>query len=280
MKRDLAFYKTASDNLYKIYHIKLFVDRLKKTGPEILFFHGISLLGNVYPTMGERSLIDVDILVRGRDLGRLKKVLQELGMQEGEPGVFIKMKFVLDIHTSFLTPIRTTLANSCLTITMDDVFNRSIAKQLDDVEIMIPCPEQLFISTALHLQSHAFSWNKGWEDLKRIKQYYNLSNEKLLSETAMMGTERTLYYLTYLRPTLFPAWKKKLTFRERLILNRIKRGAKNENLGDLLFLFQSKRKLKALAVIFFPKGFSLRIIGDRLQKSLRLVRDIVPRLQL
>jgi hypothetical protein len=273
LKQDISFYATASQNLITIHHVRKVIDRLKKKGPEILFFRGISLLGDVYPQLGDRRMLDVDILVRERDLARLKKVLATLGLEETEQGVFCKPGLLLDIHTSFLTPIRSTLGRSCLTISLEEVFQQSIPKPLDDIEIKIPCPAHLFISTAFHLQSHSFFGGKGWKDLIKIKQYYDLSDEKILFEARSMGAEQTLYYLSYLHPDLFSSWRKKLSLSERWILKRVREGTSNQNFGDLLFLFQSKRKIQSLKEIFFPQGFSLSIICNRMMKCLRLLKD-------
>lgn len=273
MKRESSFYATASQNLILIHHLGELIERLAKKGPEVLFFRGISLLGDVYPSLGDRGMLDVDVLVRERDKGRLKGALKNMGLQENDPGVFGRIGFILDVHTSFLTPIRSIMGDSCLTIPMDYVFKKSISKQLDDIEIKIPCPEHLFISTAFHLQSHSFFWEKGWKDLVRIRQYYRLSDEAILSEAKRMGAEKTLAYLSSLHPKLFPSWKGKLSRSEQWIIKRVKKGKLNQNFGDLLFLFQSKNKGKALKEIFFPQGFSLSIIGNRLWKCLRLLKD-------
>jgi hypothetical protein len=273
MKRELPFYQTASHNLILIHHLREVTERLKKTGPEVIFFRGISLQGDVYPELGDRSMLDVDILVREGDVEQLKNILQGLGWGEVEPGVFYKNGLSLDVHTSFLTPIRTVLANACLTVSMDEVFQRGINKQLDAIEIMIPCPEHLFISTAIHLQSHSFGSEKGWEDLVRIQTYYTLSDETIRAEAKRMGAEHTLAYLTFLRPNPFPAWRGNLSGGERWILKRIKKGTVNQNFGDLLFLLQSQHKGKALQEIFFPRGFSFNIIVDRLWKCFKLLRD-------
>ncbi len=275
MKKDLAFYKRASQNLIAIHRLKDLLTRLQKKRPEILFFRGISLLGNVYASMGERGMLDVDILVRKKHLRKLKEVLQAMGMEEIEPGTFDKKGLLLDVHTSFLNPSRTILEHSCLSISLDDVFKRSVTKELDGQKIKIPCPVHLFITTAIHLQSHSFSSKKGWEDLKRIKKYYELPDEEILSEARQIGAERILVYLSFLRPALFPAWKGRLSHLERWVLRRIRGGTYNQNFGDLLFLFQSKRKGEALKEIFFPKGISFNIIADRLKKSLLLLRNIL-----
>jgi hypothetical protein len=273
LKKDVSFYTKASQNLILIHHLREVTERLKKTGPEIIFFRGISLLGDVYPALGDRPMLDADILVRERDVEQLKDTLWGLGWGEAEPGVFYKNGLSLDVHTSLLTPIRTALANACLTISMDEVFQRGINKQLDAIEIMIPCPEHLFISTAIHLQSHSFGSEKGWEDLVRIQTYYTLSDETIRAEAKRMGAEHTLAYLTFLRPNPFPAWRGNLSGGERWILKRIKKGTINQNFGDLLFLLQSQHKGKALQEIFFPKGFSFSIIVDRLWKCFKLLRD-------
>jgi hypothetical protein len=275
VKKDLAFYTSASRNLIAIHHLKDLLTRLQKDGPEILFFRGISLLGDVYPAMGERGMLDVDILVRQRDLGLLKKVLKGTGLQETEPGTFDKTGLCLDMHTSFLNSSRAILEHSCLSISIDDVFKRSVTKELDGIEIKIPCPVHLFLSTAIHLQSHSFLGEHGWEDLKGIKQYYGLSDEEILTETKRMGAERTLYYLNALCPQIFNNWKRRLSLGERWILKRIRAGNFNQNFGDLLFLLQSKRKVKALQEIFFPQGITLRVIGNRLRKCLKLLKDIL-----
>jgi len=277
VKKDLAFYKKASQNLIAIHHLKALLTRLQKDGPEILFFRGISLVGDVYASMGERGMIDVDILAREKDLGRLKKVLKGMGMEEIEPGNFDKKGLLLDVHTSLLNPSRTILEHSCLSISLDDIFKKSVIKELDEIEIKIPCPVHLFITTAIHLQSHSFRWENGWEDLKRIKKYYELSDAEILSEAHRMGAEQNLYYLNNLRPDLFPSWERRFSLGERWILRRISGGTYNQNFGDLLFLFQSKRKVKALQEIFFPRGISSSIIGDRLKKCLILMRDIFSR---
>jgi hypothetical protein len=273
MKREIAFYTTAAQNLITIHHLRELIDRLQKKGPEVLFFRGISLLGDVYPSPGDRSMLDVDILVREKDLSRLTEALKGMGLEEIEPGVFCKPGFNLDLHTSFLNLSRTVLERSCLTISMEDVFRKSVSKRLNDIEIKLPCPTHLFISTAIHLQSHSFDPQKGWEDLVRIKKYYGLSDEAILAEAKKMGAERTLAYLSSLRPDLFPAWRGRLSLGERCILKRIKGGKTNQNFGDLLFLFQSKKRGKALQEIFFPRGITLRIISDRLRKCLRLLKD-------
>ena len=275
MKRDTSFYSTVTQNLIILHHLREVTERLKKKGPEVLFFRGISLLRDVYSSLGDRDMLDVDVLVRKQDLGLLKEGLKAMGLEETEPGVFWKPGLVLDIHTSFLTPIRSILGSSCLLISIDDVFRQSILKQLDDIEIRIPCPEHLFVSTVFHLQSHSFFWDKGWEDLLRIKQFYDLADETILSEARNMGAEHSLYYLSYLRPDFFPSWSKKLSIGEQWILQRIKKGSLNPNFGDLLFLFRSKRKIQSLKEIFFPQGISLRIVGDRLRKCLLLVKDVL-----
>jgi hypothetical protein len=273
VKKDLSFYARASQNLIAIHHLRALLTRLQKAGPEILFFRGMSLLGDVYPSLGEREMLDVDILVRERDLGILKKVLKGTGLKETEPGTFDKKGLSLDLHTSFLNLSRAILERSCLSISIDDVFRRSITKELDGMKMKIPCPEHLFISTAIHLQSHSFGVQKGWEDLRRIKKYYDLSDEEILTEAKRMGAEQTLIYLSFLRPGLFPFWQGKLSLGERWILTRIRKGTFNQNFGDLLFLFQSKRKMKALNEIFFPRGISLKVIGNRLRKCFKLLKD-------
>ena len=197
-----------------------------------------------------------------------------MGMEEIEQGTFAKKGLLLDVHTSFLNPSRTILEHSCLSISSDDIFKRSVAKELDGMEIRIPCPEHLFITTAIHLQSHSFGSDKGWEDLKRIKKYYGLSDAEILNEATQLRAEQTLAYLSFLRPELFPSWKRGLAFGERWILKRIRAGNFNQNFGDLLFLFQSKGKVKALQEIFFPRGISFGVIGNRLKKCLKLLKDI------
>ncbi len=273
MMRDASFYRNASHNLYVLHHLRSLLARLNSEGPEVLFFRGVSLLGDVYPSVGERGMLDVDILVREKDLRQLKEILKSIGLAEADPGVFERRGFVLDLHTTFLNPSRSILGNSCFTISLEDIFGRSISKRLDDMELKIPCPEHLFISTAIHLQSHSFCWEKGWEDLIRIKRHYGLSNEDILSEARRMGMEKNLSYLGNLRPDHFPSWEGNLSFGERWVLKRIKGGNFNQNFGDLLFLLQSRQRVKALKEIFFPHGVSLRIIGDRLWKCLLLLKD-------
>lgn len=274
MKRDTSFYSTVSQNLIALHHLRELLERLKKKGIEILFFRGISLLGDVYPLLGDREMLDVDVLVRAKDIGRLKKILTELGLEEIEPGTFTKRGLLLDVHTSFLNPSRTILERSCLNISIHDVFKRSVDKELDGLPIKTPCPVHLFLSTAIHLQSHSFGSQKGWNDLVRIKQYFGLSDKEIISEATRMGAERTLYYLNGLRPELFPYGGGRLSLGERWILQKIKGGIRNQNFGDLLFLFKSKHKIKSLKEIFFPQGISLRIVGDRLRKCLVLVKDV------
>jgi Uncharacterised nucleotidyltransferase len=275
VKKDFSFHARASQNLIAIHHLKDLLTRLHKEGREILFFRGISLLGDVYPSMGDRGMLDVDILVRKRDLGLLKVVLKGAGLKETAPGTFDKTGLSLDLHTSFLNSTRTILEHSCLSISLDDVFKRSITKKLDDIKIKIPCPVHLFLSTAIHQQSHAFGEEKGWEDLKRIKSYYGLSDAEILSEATQLGAEQTLAYLSFLRPELFLSWKRGFSLGERWILRKIRTGNFNQNFGDLLFLFQSKRKIKALQEIFFPHGISLGVIGNRLRKCLKLLKDML-----
>jgi hypothetical protein len=270
------FYARASQNLIAIHHLKDLLTRLQKNGPEILFFRGISLLGDVYPSLGDRDMLDVDILVRERDLARLKKILKTIKLQEIESGTFDKKGLLLDVHTSFLNPSRTILEHSCLSISIDDVFKKSVTKELDNIKIKIPCPVHLFLTTAIHQQSHAFGEEKGWEDLKRIKKYYGLSDEAICTEAELMGATRTLCYLSFLRPALFPSSQGRLSLGERWILKRIKKGNKNQNLGDILFLFQSKKKAEALKEIFFPNEISFKIIADRLKKILLLLKTMLP----
>jgi hypothetical protein len=275
VKKDLSFYVRASQNLIAIHDLRALLTRLQKEGPEVLFFRGMSLLGDVYPSLGEREMLDVDILVKERDLGILKKVLKGTGLKETEPGTFDKKGLSLDLHTSFLNLSRAILERSCLSISIDDVFRRSITKELDGLKMKIPCPEHLFISTAIHLQSHSFGVQKGWEDLVRIKKYYGLSDEAIRSEAQRMGAEQTLACLSFLRPNFFPSGQGKLSLVERWILTRIRKGTYNQNFGDLLFLFSSQKKIDALKEIFFPRGISFRVIGDRLKKCIKLLKHTI-----
>lgn len=273
MKRALA---VAAQNLIAIHQIKGLLAHLNE-GPEVLFFRGIALLGDCYPSLGEREMLDIDLLVRDRDAGRLAAILKGMGMQEQGKGNCVRKGVLFDIHTSLLNPTRAILAGSCLDISLDEIFAQGTTKELEGTRIKIPSPPHLFLSTALHLQSHSFASPKGWEDLKRIRGYYGLTDEEIRAEAARLGMTRTLFYLSALRPDLFPSWKGRLSMPEQWILQRIKKGIYNQNLGDLLFLLQSKRKGAALKEIFFPQGFSPEAMVDRLRKAFRLLKDLTRR---
>lgn len=77
-----AYLSNAGRNALSLHNASQILQALGKAGIDVIGLKGIYLIENLYSDIGERSMSDIDILVRKQDLGKAASILEGLGYEK------------------------------------------------------------------------------------------------------------------------------------------------------------------------------------------------------
>jgi hypothetical protein len=153
---------------------------LEAVGVEALTLKGAALAAALYPEAHLRPSIDVDLLVRPRDLARACRAVEALGYRVWKgvpdlPGLFSHHhqysapgKVALELHHS---PSEWFVA----AFDVEQVFARARRVELDGRVVRIPGPVDELVHLCVHAASHRFQGVKWLFDLKLLLQQRSVS---------------------------------------------------------------------------------------------------------
>lgn len=177
------------------------VDHLSAAGIEVMPYKGLPLAEMAYGDIALRQAGDIDLLIRVKDLPRIRQSMQELGytphapLSEAEEHYYLKSgyecafdgkagKNLLEIQWAIQPRFY------AVDFDMEGLFQRAVSCTVAGYSMKTPCLEDLCIVLALHAAKHVWARLIWLCDLARIMIRKYLNWERIGSQAAELGVVR------------------------------------------------------------------------------------------
>ncbi len=179
---------------------------LQAEGIDVALLKGISYVGTIYKDIAERSMGDMDLLVRAHAFANAKKTLRALGYRERplrfekseyhHAVTMTKGKFVIDLHRRIYQPGRSALS-------MAEVWNRSIVASERDDGARRLCPSDEVLFHLLHMaRSECMVSAIAYVDLPRLVKRACLSTTQILQMAKKNRVHRAVQHVLKLSDSM------------------------------------------------------------------------------
>ena len=178
-----AYLRNAARNVRLYYNLSKVLKILKDAGIPVIVLKGAHLAEVAYRKIGVRSMGDVDLLFKKKDLSRCQKRLMEAGYHP------YCSHLPLDIHWDFGTPLR---------VNMEEVWERAQPAVIAGVEILVLCPEDLLLHLCLHLAVKQLFQSVGLRtfcDIRETIRHYDsqIEWEQVSNRATQWGAPNSIY---------------------------------------------------------------------------------------
>ena len=127
----------------------------------VIALKGLSLAKNIYGDIALRPMSDMDLLVKEEDLVRAGRILLTLGYKQYFPAWESTLKIyhhlppftnksgaMIELHWNIVTP------DSPIKVDLDGLWERACLIKVDNVEVRVFSPEDLFLHLCIHACVH------------------------------------------------------------------------------------------------------------------------------
>lgn len=240
--------KTAARNLIHLWALEKLEENLIREGIQALTLKGVSLLDRVYPRLGMRPMVDMDLMIHPEDRHRFEGILLDLGYRPEPvlPHIFRKDGVAVDLHIHALNADRTRARKALFPSGMGPLWMRAVPWKPGFRLLRRPEDVDNVLLLAQHLMKHSFSRLIWFMDVYRILASHGVQFQARLARRAVsLGQWRPLCYTLYLLDRLLafrpsdPCLKgllKSLSGMERLFLNLAISGRTDYRVGPVLAL--------------------------------------------
>lgn len=206
-----AYCGNLARNMYLYAELRNIANAFQNAGIEVIALKGAALAGIVYPDVGLRSMMDIDLLVQKADLAAAHRIMTDLNYNakvEWESEQRHKqMHFHLPAYRHSEKPVVVEIhwhfTENSLGIDMQKWWGRARSENLMGCCIKVPAPEDMLIHLCIHLYNHGYA-NKfvlrGLCDIAETLQHYETEIDwKLLqNEIKNHGIEAQVHSMLYL----------------------------------------------------------------------------------
>lgn len=259
-----SYYNTLMRNTSIKIELQRIISLLNKAGKQIIVLKGASLLDTVYQNIALRPMVDVDLLVKKKDLSEVKTILENYGYRK--PGFLsydslekfggeihlCKRDISLDIHSSLSQYER---FKDIFRIDLDEeVWTQSIVIKTQEGERRILHPNHLLMHLCLHQAvAHYFRGLFRFADLHETILAYQkaLDWSYIIAKAKTYRIRKIIYYSLSFMQEIFGQ------VLPQDILKRL-------NPGILSGFFVSKRRIVSLPneEIYFKKSVAQLFLMD------------------
>ena len=194
----------AVQNLILLQEAKNIFAFLGKSNIRVVGLKGIHLLDNIYSDVSLRSLSDIDILVRKRDIPDAINLLTALGFQSSTyfatadlnadikhvPPLIKDENIYLEVHWNLLEE------NEPFSIDAEGLWERAVSVKIAGENALALCLEDLVLHLSIHLtyQHHLEIGLRGLYDLHLVlsQNKEQIDWDKLISRAKAWGADRVL----------------------------------------------------------------------------------------
>ena len=180
------------------------LDCLDAIGVEVIPYKGIVLSETYYGDMALRQSGDIDLFVRGHDVGRIKNAVRELGYTQRVP---IPENAEEDYIASgyectFDSPAGKNLLELqwalqprfyAVDFDMEGLFERAVNVEVAGRRVKTPSPEDLLLVLSVHAAKHVWGRLIWLCDIARILELGNLDWDRVQARAREFGIERILH---------------------------------------------------------------------------------------
>lgn len=179
------------------------VDHLSGMGLDVIPHKGIALAETIYGDIALRQVGDIDLLIRGADLQKVREALRELGytphftFSSAEEQAYLKSGYEYSFDGAGapnLLEIQWAIQPSFYSVDfdMDAAFRRAVAVPVAGHSMKTLCAEDLFIILAVHAAKHAWERLIWLCDLARVMGSPTLNWRAIGSQAKELGIARIL----------------------------------------------------------------------------------------
>jgi putative nucleotidyltransferase-like protein len=183
------------------------LDHFEALGIDVLPYKGLALAEALYGDIALRQAGDIDLLIRSRDLSRIKAALKEVGysphllLNEAEERAYLASGYECAFDSALgrnLLEVQWALQPRFYAVDfdMDAVFRRAIAVSVAGRNMKTPSAEDLFLILSLHAAKH------GWGRLIWLCDIAQLLKSSALNWNWIGETAQSLGILRILQVTL------------------------------------------------------------------------------
>lgn len=201
-----AYLKDTAYKTYLICEAGKVLNSLNNASIPVLALKGIALAETIYSGTVSRSMGDIDILVRKKDLDTAKEKLLKLGYNfhstnQGNHITLIKKdnwNIRLEVHWDIVNRINP-LQRYAFKINTDEIWENAAPITVAGEKTLGMYPEDLIIYLSCHLLRDYYASFKWFIDIDRITRYYGerLDWEKLISTAKRYKISKLVYYAFY-----------------------------------------------------------------------------------
>jgi len=179
-------YLTAAHNILIYKELGRALQSLGDAGVPVILLKGAALAKTIYPSIADRPMGDVDLLVYPADRDRARAALEAVGYRfvperrqrfspfdtefTGEMAFRHGEQFPMDLHWE-LTPNEWIRRLAALDI--EAVWQEAVPLQLNQQQALQLSPCDTLLHLCLHLTAHGYVHPHGLHDIQRLTKYYH-----------------------------------------------------------------------------------------------------------
>ena len=158
------YHENIARNMYLYAELARIVKAFHDKGIKTIVLKGAALAKFVYMDIGLRSMIDIDILVKQKDLLHARDILSDLNyvpeVRRSSEEWYRKNHHHLPVYInrgkSILIELHWNIADTCGGMNTDAWWKRAGNVQIDGQDVLFPAPEDILIHLCLHLFNHGY----------------------------------------------------------------------------------------------------------------------------
>lgn len=179
------------------------VDHLSASGIEVVPYKGVALAEAIYGDIALRPSGDIDLLVRAREITRVRQAVRELGyaphveLSEAEDRAYLKSGYECAFDGTAgpnLLEVQWGIQPRFYAVDfeMEGLFRRALTGTVAGRAMETPCSEDLFLVLALHAAKHVWGRLIWICDLARISSLPTLRWKEIAVQAEELGVARIL----------------------------------------------------------------------------------------
>jgi len=246
------------------------LERFVKEQITIILLQGAALLEMIYQDLGVRTLGDIDILVKEKDMLRLETLLRRIGFVNIKhyPSLFTSSDILLDIHADIANLSRISSRRYAVTIPQEALWQASQALKSSNPLIRLLSIEDMILALCAHLQKHSYNRLIWFVDINEVLRAYkkDIDWEQFIARAHQFNLIKPLYFslrfidhhwsTPHITSLISQMKKIQLYFIEQMAVKKMLKLEKIDKWGDILYLLNIRRKREKLRFILetlFPR---------------------------
>lgn len=268
-------------NIISLENLSRLIKKLNEKNIPVIILKGAALCQTVYPHIGTRSFCDLDIMVRPKDLQKVKKELERLDYSFSPTAAQHHLVAYQSASRSLPLEVHWDLVNEtspfqryAFKLSAERFWEEAVPLKIGGADALTLSPEHQLIHLCIHMLKEGYANTKWFVDLYLFLKSYKgkIGWDKLIEDCQKFQVRRPLYYALSSLDRMFHLDE----MDEKLLCRKALQELKPTRLG-LIEKIILKQLLKNPCPFFTLKRlflyfFSIERLTDRLKALLSLVK--------